>query len=536
MPMPEPNAPWPPREHLPAYRDFDVWDAWYSGDLDRLWNVYRPGGRHRPDDRPAYNTRAQHAGGAIGKTARWFLGEPSSGGRSKKLHVPAAGDLATTWADMIFGQAPKVTAENPETSARLDELFDEDTLVQLHEAAQAQGALGGVFVTAGFDKAADNSRPLLYVNHADNAIPRFAGRRLAEVTFHTVLDRRDGDVLRHVEHHQAGVVQHALFLGREHNLGRRVPLTEAPSLAYLVEELDVDGESIPTGLPRLDTVYVKFRATKKWRREGQLRRYGASLFGGIEGLMDALDETWSSWMRDVRLAKARLIVPAGYMENYGPGQGAGFDLDREVYETVNSLTKDHTGMQITPAQFAIRFQEHSGTYQALWERIIGDAGFSAQSFGLTGEVAMTAAESFNRERKTHMTRGGGLRHWTLGIRDLAELLLLIDREEFSSSVPVDEARVEFPPLVADQPRERAETAQLQRTARAASTYTLVKAQHPDWEDEQVRREVVMIERLDPADLDAMLDDPLDQLDADLAERTGPRVPPQLADDDPDDEE
>lgn len=539
MPLPPENAPWPPRAHAKAYRDFDVWDAWYSGDLDRLYEVYAPGRGLRPDDRrtdrQVFDTRAQRSDGVIGQLSRWFLGTPPRGNeRVTKLHIPAAADLATTWSDLLFAQAPTVTSEDPDTAARLDDLFDEDVWVQLHEAAAVQGALGGVFVTVGFDRRADATRPLLFVNHPDHAIPRFAGRRLAEVTFHTELRHEDGKILRHLEHHETGRVQHALYLGTSEHLGRQVPITEAPELEYLIEDLDPeDGQSIPTGLPRIDTAYVKFRPTKRWRRDPSLRRMGASLFDGIEGPMDALDEAYSSWMRDIRLAKARLLVPASYLDNQGPGQGATFDQDREIFTTVNSLSKD--AMSITPAQFAIRFAEHQGTTQELREEVITGAGFSAQTFGLKGEsAAMTAAESWARERKTHYTRGGGIRHWTLGIRDLAELMLMVDREEFGGTAPVEEARVEFPPLVADQPKDRAETGLALRNAKAASTYSLVKIQHPEWEEDQVRREVLMIEHMEAAELDSMLDDPLDEIDAAIAAMTNRRpVPPGDEDEDGD---
>ena len=48
------------------------------------------------------------------------------------------------------------------------------------------------------------------------------------------------------------------------------------------------------------------------------------------GLFNNLHTTWTSWMRDSRLARARLIVPKGYLRGKGPGQGATFDDDAEV--------------------------------------------------------------------------------------------------------------------------------------------------------------------------------------------------------------
>jgi hypothetical protein len=36
-------------------------------------------------------------------------------------------------------------------------------------------------------------------------------------------------------------------------------------------------------------------------------------------------------MRDIRLGKARLIVPHRYLDNIGRGKGAVFEPEREVY-------------------------------------------------------------------------------------------------------------------------------------------------------------------------------------------------------------
>jgi hypothetical protein len=55
-----------------------------------------------------------------------------------------------------------------------------------------------------------------------------------------------------------------------------------------------------------------------------------------ETFLSAIDETYSSWMRDIRLAKSRIIVPAGYLASTGPGMGAGWE-DREVYAPTDAV-------------------------------------------------------------------------------------------------------------------------------------------------------------------------------------------------------
>ena len=40
MPLPQSNTPWPPKGTEPVYQKMVEWAAWYSGDVDRLIDVY----------------------------------------------------------------------------------------------------------------------------------------------------------------------------------------------------------------------------------------------------------------------------------------------------------------------------------------------------------------------------------------------------------------------------------------------------------------------------------------------------------------
>jgi hypothetical protein len=107
--------------------------------------------------------------------------------------------------------------------------------------------------------------------------------------------------------------------------------------------------------------------------------------------MGALDETWTSWMRDLRLGKARLIVPQSMLETDGPGTGGMFDLDKEVRRS------EHAGRRvgkdaITEVQFNIRVEEHERPVRRCVCRSSRPPGYSAQSSGEAGTVAATATE------------------------------------------------------------------------------------------------------------------------------------------------
>lgn len=497
MPMPAPGSPWPPPETKRVGAAHREWAGWWANDTDTLARIYG-----RADSRPR-DLPAQHRGGVIGAVARWFWGQPTPPGqRSTKLHVPAASDLAGTAADLLFASPPTLRREDAGRGAgtaaqdRLDVLFGERTMTGLHRAAEHVAALGGTFLRAGWDHdVADH--PLLSEVHADAAIPRFRYDRLAEVTFHREV-ARDGDtVVRHLEHHAVaggqGYVEHALFEGRPDNLGHPIPLTESPATVDLVDGLDENG-LVLTGLDRLDVVYVEHAPTRRWRDDPYGAQQGRSVLDGSEPLLDALDEVYSSWMRDIRLGKGRLVVPGYYLETPGRGQGATFDEDREVFTTVNREPGGtQSGLAMTASQFAIRHAEHQATAAQLWETIVTNgARYSAQTFGLQTEVAMTASESYARERKTNGTRGGQQRYWKLALVDAAEMLQMLDVAQFDQSYEPQRPDIDWPPMFEEQPAQRAQTASLLAAADAASVETLVAMAHPEWDADQQTAEVARI--------------------------------------------
>lgn len=503
MPIPEPHTPWPPPGHGKVHDTVYTWSAWFEGDRDALARAYGGAapapygeyGRFFASERG--DRMAQYRGGVVGRLARWFWGEPlSPEQRSPKLHIPVAADIATTSGDLLFGEAPTVTVDDDATRDRLDTLLDERVWAQLLHAAEMSAGLGGAYVRVGWDRDFA-PRPLLSVIGPDVAAPVFRWQALSEVTFGWVLHRGERDeVLRHLEHHALGSVEHALFLGEGRDLGRRVPLTEHESTAELVGSLSEDGV-VETGLPGLDVVYVPNRPHRGWRNHPQGRDQGQPDIAGVEPVLDALDEAWTSWMRDLRLGKARAVVPQNYLDTHGRGQGASFDLDRELFVGVNALAGTDQ-MPLHVVQPAIRHAEHAATVTALVERAITVAGYSAQTFGLTGEVAMTAAESYARERKTHQTRAGKIRRWRPALADLVEIMLAVDSLVFRSPVKVLRPEVEFAPIARDNPEALARTSQLLLAAEAASTRTRVATAHPDWDEERVADEVALIAGEQPA--------------------------------------
>ncbi len=492
MPLPTPNQSWPPKELSPILETLSTWDAWYVGSAERLEAAYKKG-------KQAKTRPSQHAGGVVGAVSRWWWGRPSVDSKSTpaKLHIPAAADLAVASADLLFSEPPSITSGNTSTQDRITGYVEDGLLTAFAESAEISAALGGVYLRTTWDRDLVDHAFVTRID-ADAAWPTFRWGRLAAVTFWHVVHQDNNTVLRHVESHETdslgiGVVFHGLYQGTPDNLGRSIPLSEHPSTAGL--QVDADSK-ISTLTPGLDVVYIPNQTPNRaWRTDPIGTNLGRSDYDGVEGLMDALDETWSSWMRDLRLGKARIVAADSLLQDLGHGRGSALDLDREVWSPVNVLaSRETSGLPIEQVQFAIRVEEHKATADALLEQIRRTAGYSAQTFA-EGQVThqQTATEVTARERRSYLTRDRKVRAWQPAARNLVRKLLETDKTVFGHrDLAADDVTFQFADGVQESPETLARTATLLKQAEAASVKTLVQMVHPEWDETAVEAEAKLI--------------------------------------------
>lgn len=512
MPLPAGgNTPWPPPECEQVYRQLAVWSAWYSGDAEQLHGIYSGDTPGTGADTTGFF--ASESGGwkgaasrVMGAVRRWFWGSRTAATQQRtRLHVPLAGDIAAASADLLFSDPPTITVEPAQvdetadnrpddpTQARLDELVDDGMIATLLEGAEVASALGGVYLRVVWDKSV-RDRPWITAVHPDAAVPTWRWGRLDSVIFWKEIERKGRTVVRHLECHERGKISHGVYMGDADTLGQPVPLTDHPATAGLASEQLENGNEVPTGHDRLTAVYVpNVKPNRIWRNTPAAAHYGRSDYQGVEPLMDALDLVYSSWIRDVDLGKSRIILPREYLENLGRGQGATVDLDRELYEPLNSMSREDGKTEITQVQFKIRVEEHSTTVDALKTEIVGLAGYSAQTFGLADKVAVTATEVNARKHRSVTTRGRKIRYWRPELADILEALLHIDARVFGTpGIVVQKPMIEFPPAVSPDPEAVARELRELHTAEAISTEEKVRKRHPDWGDPEVDKEVEQI--------------------------------------------
>lgn len=499
MPIPAPNSEWPPKPWDAAYRVFAENDAWYTGDTDQLQKMY---GR---ENTATHLHRGQPMrGGLVGAASRMFWGRPVPAGENRaRLHIPAPADLAALASDLVFAEPPEVKVGEDGTEKaqdRLDLIANGDeahaTFNQMGELKSALGAT--VLITRWNTAVSDNV--WLEPAAADVIIPVFESGRMVECTLWT--EYVDGSAYyRHLEHHSVGAIEHALYVGTETNLGRRIPLQERPETARIAGLVNADS-LILTGIDRLTAVYNPNVPTAAWRKKGDLAYTGRSDFAQLHPLFDWLDETFSSWMRDLRLGAGRILVPDAMLDINRIGQGGSFDMGREVFAGLNT-PGDPSKLKIDKVQFDIRVEAHEKTAFGIYREILRKAGFSQSAWGdytgVTGQ--MTATEVADRDKASERTRDKKILFDRVAIGRAASVALELDGKLFpgKGGGRFEQPTVVFPDVSQEDPEKLARTLTLLDTASAISLEQKVRRANPDWEDEQVTAEVSAIraERVTP---------------------------------------
>lgn len=483
MPLPKKGAHWPP---IPAEirADLDDWSAWYSSNPDKIadrywWRSTRAGQYGQPANRPS-----QHRGGIVGGIARFFWGEPTPMGEKRtKLHVPLPADIARTSSDLLFSEPPALKADNKETQARLEDLMNLGLKKTLIAAGEVSAALGGVYLRVSWDDRICPG-PWISAVHADAAAPEFLYDRLVAVTFWTVLVINGQQIVRHLERHEPGLILHGVYDGGPTNLGRPVPLNAYPETKGLLEVRELPVKTLAVSYIPNTTI------NRGWRDLPGAAGLGESDYQGNELLFDALDETLTLWMRDVRLAKSRIIIPDGYLQSNGPGRGVSWE-DREVYAGMSIPPTADQG--ITLNQFMIRHVEHKATMDELTGKIIRNAGYNGSTFGDDSEgPAVTATEIKARQGRSMSTRGRKTAEYAVGVPDAVETLLALEASGMFpgvKGVPVERPKMIFQDSVQDDQLTLAQTAKTLRDAEAASTEAIVALVNPDMDEVDQKIEV-----------------------------------------------
>ena len=177
-------------------------------------------------------------------------------------------------------------------------------------------------------------------------------------------------------------------------LGIRVPLAEM--YPYLDEET-----IIPVG----ESLFCYWR-TPMANNLDDNSPLGVSIYGNAMETLHALDICYDSFVREFRLGKKRIIVPARAVRMIAdPNTGKlcrYFDANDETYEALAS--DDPNDLKITDNSVVLRVQEHVDAINAFLNILCLQLGFSAGTFTFdASQGMMTATQVVSQNSKTYKT-------------------------------------------------------------------------------------------------------------------------------------
>jgi A118 family predicted phage portal protein len=495
--LPDNGIAWPPKELEHVRNKYREYSSWYANDTAALGDMYAKGANQR---------------GLLARIRTWFLGNKEGVQAEKNtIHVSLAQEICRTAANLLYSEPAKAVVVPPTEGANVEKVQERLDVIAGPEfeqlsisAAEISAALGGVYKRATWDGAVDHV--FITKVDADMAWPEFRWGRLVAVTFWRTVDTVNQTVWRHLERHEldaqgVGVIIHGIYRGTPDNLGVAMGFADHPSMAWLttpemLEQL-IDGNTLSTRTPKLGVVYApNILPSALWRNDPVGANLGRSDLEGIEQKLDALDELYSSWLRDIRLGKGRLIVPEAFLRDLGAGVGAGFDMDQTMFTPVKAAPSSASSekLAIEKVQFEIRTEDFLKAIDHFRRVILAAAGYSPSSFGLQDDgTAMTATEVAARQSLSFTTR----KRKILGVKAADEAILTkalaMDAVLYPSggAQPL-EVSVEFPDGVQDDPKAVAEQNQMDFNSQSASIEERVRKRNPDWDDDLVDEEVARI--------------------------------------------
>lgn len=118
MAFPKEGSAWPPEDYRPWYNKIIEWATWYSGDPQRLLDLYSSQLFFPNTDKGRF----------------WARIEAEE--RSNCVHLPAAGDIASINANLLFSESPIFNYEEKTASGnRIETFIKENFQSPLHRGA-----------------------------------------------------------------------------------------------------------------------------------------------------------------------------------------------------------------------------------------------------------------------------------------------------------------------------------------------------------------------------------------------------------------
>lgn len=479
------NSLFPPVEWQYWMEKYNEWAVWYSGEPDILRDYY---------------SKAN-----INHFNEMFWTKVGREGMAGAVHLPAAGDIATTSANLLFSESPKISFdEGSMAGERINEFMKENGFQNtLLEGAEISAAMSGCVLKLDIEPDLIGV-PVVSIVTPSQFFPTFWRGRLWEVLFFRVLKEVNDIVYRLFENRKREgrncILEYKLYKGSRDKVGVEIPIDSIEDSSILNLE-----NVVYENLDGLGCVYIPNMRPNKIAPGSSL---GINDYSSSITLLHSLDFSWTSWMRDLELGMAQIFIDEELLtKNKNDVNGVESQMNRfskytksfvKLNLTTWKMSGDSSSKPIDSIQFNIRVDEHMKTCQELFAQIINQCGYSTQTFGFGDSYgnAESGAALRMRERKSQLTREKKSRYWKPVIVNLLDQVQRLDQSaNLQQSYQIDEnITVELEDSIVVDSMETSEVIRNLEQARAISTLMKVKMLHPDWPEDDILKEVSQINK------------------------------------------
>lgn len=333
-----------------------------------------------------------------------------NGKKKRRMHSLKMAKVSTEeLARLVFNERVLINISDKAFGDNIKEVLKDNRFyAMLQNKIEVMFALGGIVLKAHPEKQMDETYKLLikYVT-PDCFIPiSYENGKITEAIFMNVTKKGDKTYCllefhlwdyRTIEGNKEKVyvIKNELYESDQHETQvKRVPLE------MLYE--DLEEQTVITGLKNNLYTYIAPNEANNFDLKSPL---GISIYANALDTLYALDIAFDSFIREFRLGKRRIIVPAtsvrtivdpqsGEMQRY-------FDADDEVYQAFNFA--DPEKQKVMDNTVDLRVDEHISAINALLNLYAMQAGFSTGTFTFDGHTVKTATEVISEKSKTYQT-------------------------------------------------------------------------------------------------------------------------------------
>lgn len=481
------GSPFPPPNWEYWINKYQEFASWYSGDINELLKYYTDKTINPYSERAIFWARIE--------------GEE----RETTVHMPAAGDISSTSADLLFSETPEfVFKKDSKGGERINDFIRENGFANiLLEGAEMAAALTGVFLKIDIDTRI-SKLPLVSIITPLQAFPIFLRGRLWEILFYreVKVDKGGSIIYRLFENRSRGNngigvnIEFKLYKGTNDKVGREVDLNSIEE----TETLSLKNEYFEK-IEGLGVVYIPNMRPNRLIPGSPL---GLNDFNGCIPLLDSLDMSWTSLVRDIELGMGQIFVDEELMMReekniFGTEKTMlnQFSKFQKCFMKLNLSNYKMAGDNVKPIevmQFEMRVEEHLMACEQFYKNIVSQCGYSPSTFGMDSSGRAESGTALRiRERKSFLTRNKKSRYWQPAIKQILTMMQQFDNSIGGNYYNLEEVGVELEDSIVTDSKEQSETIKNLDQARAISTYIKVKMQHPDWEETDIEAEVRRIQ-------------------------------------------